>query len=284
MWLYRGYSLIIGSELAFPELPEVEGEPDVLIRLGNIPRTIPKATLDDELSFPWFAGAFHIRNGREIIVDPLPGVDSGLVQGLLLGRIMAGLLRQRGWLPLHGSGVIINQCGALFLGASGSGKSTTAAAFHASGHQVITDDVAPVRIAMDRCVALPGNPLLRLYDDSRALLAGCAAPAVLQWDKHLVDVSRGGLPEIVEVKRIYVLEEGDEIAAQPIAPAAAVRLLSEHSFFKRHKMDMASFRMHLQDCVAVAGTASVRRLTRPKTVSALPALVRFVEKDLTASD
>jgi hypothetical protein len=281
MLLYRGYSLIIGSELPLPELPEAEGEPDVLIRLGTIPRIARKATLSDELSFFGFAGAFHIRNGNEIVVDPLPGVNIEVVEVLLLGRIMAYLLRQRGWLPLHASGVIVNGRGALFLGASGSGKSTVAAAFHASGHQVITDDVAAVRASPERCIALPGRPRLRLHENSRAVLEGCPAPAAFHWDKYLVDVSRGTFPDTVEIKRIYVIADGDEIGTQPIAPTSAVRFLSEHSFFKRHKMDAASLRRHLHDCAAVAGAVSIRRLTRPMGLSALSALVRFVEKELS---
>jgi hypothetical protein len=284
MLLYRGYSLLIGSDLALPELPEAEGEPDVLIRLGGIPRIPRKATLSDELSLLGFAGAFHVRNGREIVVDPLPGVNIEAVQALLLGRIMAYLLRQRGWLPLHASGVIVNGSGALFLGASGSGKSTVAAAFHASGHQVITDDVAAVRASPERCIALPGRPRLRLHDDSRALLEGLPAPAMLHYDKYLVDVSRGAFPKTVEVKRIYVIADGDEIGTQPIAPTPAVRFLTGNSFFRRWLMDTASLTMHFHHCAAVAGTtASIRRLTRPMGLSALPALVRFVEKDLASN-
>ena len=278
MFCYRGYSLIIGSELPLPGLPEAEGDPDVVIRLGTIPRVTRMAGMSDELAFHNLAGAFHITNGDQIVIDPLPGADPEAVRVVLIGRIMAYLLRQRGWLSLHASGVVMNGFGVLFLGASGSGKSTAAAAFHAGGYDVMTDDVSPVRISDGRCIALSARPFLRLDEHARPIVQG--ESAVPQWDKYLVDVTRGTLPESIEVKRIYVLVDGTCIGTKEIPVTASVRILSAHSFFRRARMDETSLRSHLRDCATVAGTASIRQLTRPRLMSALPGLVEFVENDL----
>jgi hypothetical protein len=278
MFCYRGYSLIIGSELPLPELPEAEGDPDIVIRLGTVPRIARKASVSDELAFHNLAGAFHITNGHEIMIDPLPGADPDALRVVLIGRIMAYLLRQRGWLSLHASGVVIDGFGVLFLGTSGSGKSTAAAAFHARGHHVMTDDVAPVRVSGGQCVALPARARLRLDENSRSIVGG--ESAVPHWDKYLVDVTRGTLPESIEVKRIYALMDGSDVGTQEIPLAASVRVLSAHSFFRRRRMDEASLRSHLHDCATVAGTASIRQLTRPRLLSSLPDLVEFVEDDV----
>src|SRR5665213_2382780 len=127
MFLYACFGLTVLSDVELPGLPPGDGEPDVVIGLGSVPRTPRKATMDDEIAFHARGGAFHIKQGREIVLDPPPGVDIGLLRVLLMGRIMAFLLRQRGWLPLHASGIDIDGQAVLFLGASGSGKSTTAA-------------------------------------------------------------------------------------------------------------------------------------------------------------
>jgi hypothetical protein len=259
-------------------LPEAEGDPDIIIRVGRIAHRTGKTSIADETAFNSLAGTFRITNGSEIVVDPLPGADPEAMRVILIGRMLAYLLRQRGWLSLHGSGVSIDGRGVLFLGASGAGKSTTAAAFHSRGHHVATDDVAPVRISDGRCILLPGRSRLRLDESSRAIVKD--ASAVLQWDKYLVDVGRGTLPESVEVKRIYSLVDGDEIIKQQVPLAPAVRVLSAHSFFRRGKMDLVSLQSHLRDCAAVAGTAAVWQLTRPRSLSALPRLVEFVENDL----
>src|SRR5438874_2667027 len=126
MYRYSGYGFAIDSELEFPELPPGDGEPDVVIRLGTVPRIACRPTLDEEFAFNTLAGAFHIRGGREIIVDPLPDAAPGALSLVLLGKIMAFLLRQRGWLPLHASVVVVNERAILFLAPSGGGKSTTA--------------------------------------------------------------------------------------------------------------------------------------------------------------
>jgi hypothetical protein len=277
MFFYRGYSLIIGSELQIPELPPAQGEPDVVIRFGTVPRPAGKASVSDERAFHTSAGAFHIIDGRQIVIDPLPGADVEVLRVILIGRMMAYLLRQRGWLSLHASAVSINDCGMLFLGASGAGKSTVAAAFHSRGHKVISDDVSPVRASRNRCIALPSRPRLRLDERARSIVR--SESAVAQWDKYLVDVTRGGLPDSIEVKRIYVLRDGCQIGTQEISVLASVRLLSAHSFFRRGRMDEASLRGHLRQCADVAEIVSLRYLTRPRLLTALPDVVGLAEKE-----
>src|SRR3569623_1241995 len=143
MYLYSGFALKINSEVELPELSPASGQADVTIRLGGVRRTESLASIDDERAYPRDIGAFHIRNGREIIADLLPHADAGAVRTLLAGRLMGYLLRQRGYLALHASAIALHGRAARFLGESGAGKSTTAAAFHARrGCQVLADDVA----------------------------------------------------------------------------------------------------------------------------------------------
>ncbi len=138
--------MIIESELELPELPRGEGKSDLRIDLGPVPKTNELASLDEEFAFNTYAGAFHIKGGCQIIVDPRPGIDPEGLRVILLGRIMAFLLRQRGWLPLHASVVTVGPQAILFLGPSGAGKSTTAAAFHTrKRHRVISDDIGAMR-------------------------------------------------------------------------------------------------------------------------------------------
>jgi hypothetical protein len=217
-------------------------------------------------------------------VDPLPGVDPDIVRVVLMGRIMAFLLRQRGWLPLHASGVAIAGQAVLFLGPSGSGKSTTAAAFHARGHQVITDDVGAVRVVGQDCLVRPAGVRIRLLEDSRSVVEASGVQGVAHWDKHSFDLGQGRLHELFPVRRIYVLEYGSGPGSEVIPPMAAVPLLSEHSFVKRWRMARESLDVHLRDCAAVANSGRVYRLTRLQSLRALPDLVRCVEGDIAHSE
>lgn len=284
MFCYSCYGLTIHSEMELPGLPPGGPDPDVVVRVGSVPRTRRKATIDEEVAFHTLGGAFHIRQGREIVMDPLPGATASLLRVLLVGRIMAFLLRQRGWLSLHASGVRIGGQAILFLGASGSGKSTTAAAFHSQGHPVATDDVGAVRVVdSGQCLILPAGPRIRLRDDSRTVFNGAEPDGVFEWDKHAFDLNRGEYPGQIRVRRIYVLEYGSEIRSERISPISAVAVLSTHSFVRHWQMNDAALAAHLSRCSSVAGTVPLYRLFRPRSLAALPDLVRWVEMDVSGS-
>lgn len=276
---YSGYGLGIHSELELPDLPAGGEQADVVIRFGRVIPLTRKVTLREEFALNTLAGAFHIREGREIILDPRPGVDPALLRVVLMGRMMAFLLRQRGWLPLHASGIAIGNQAALFLGASGSGKSTTAAAFHAFGHEVITDDVGAVRVMGQRCLVRGAGSRIRLLADSRTVFGGLEPKGVLQWDKHTFHLTDGKVRDPLPVRRIYLLEYGEKPGTDPIPPLSAVAALSGNSFVKSWRMDTEALSAHLADCSAVAGAVPVYRLRRPRSLEALPELVRLVERD-----
>ena len=72
-------------------------------------------------------GACEVRDGREIAVDPAPGVDADLLSTYLLGPALGVLLHQRGGLVLHASAVTVGGGCVAFLADAGWGKSTLAA-------------------------------------------------------------------------------------------------------------------------------------------------------------
>jgi hypothetical protein len=282
MFRYSAFGVVVDSEIELPELVRTEGEADVTIRLADIPRFEHKATSDEDYVFNRDSGSFRIRNGREILVDIPRGAKPEGVRVLLLGRVMAFLLRQRGWLPLHASGVAINGQAILFVGPSGAGKSTMAAAFHARRHIVITDDVAAVRTTDGICTTQPGGSRVRLFGDSRILLDGLDLRPELQLDKHSYDLPCPALPGRMPVKRIYVLETGNSFNTAVLSPVLAAALLNRHSFVKARRSESDVLDAHLRRCAAVASSTPVHRLVRPHSLSLLSQLVRLVEEDLLA--
>jgi hypothetical protein len=278
MFRYSWFLLSIHSEIELPGLPPGGAEPDVVIRLGSVPEIRPYTSVDEEIAINDPAGRFHIKQGREIVVDPAPGADLALLRVLLAGRMMAFLLRQRGWLPLHASGVLLGGQAVLFLGASGAGKSTAAAAFHERGHQVITDDVGPVRVIEGgKCILRPAGAVLRLRDDSRSVLGATEPPGDFQWDKHVFNLSRGCAAGLAPVRLIYVLEDGESLRQELIRPLSAATVLSQTSFIKHERMNKEALAIHLCDCSAVASSVPVFRLARRRSLAALPELVRWIE-------
>jgi hypothetical protein len=280
MFRYSWFLLSIHSEIELPGLPPGSPEPDVIIRLGSVSRTRPHASVDEEIAINDLTGRFHVKQGHEIVVDPAPGVDPARLRVALAGRMMAFLLRQRGWLPLHASGILLGGKAVLFLGDSGVGKSTAAAAFHAQGHQVITDDVGPVRVTGEgECILRPAGPLLRLRDDSRAVFGGREPRGDFQWDKNVFDLSGNGRVDLAPVRLIYVLADGESLRQELIRPLSAATVLSRTSFVKHARMTREALAIHLRDCSAVASAVPVFRLTRRRSLGALPELVRWVERE-----
>jgi len=279
MYRYSGFGLAIDSELELRELPPGEGEPDVVIRMGAVPHNSHRPTLDEEFAFNTLAGAFHIRNGREIIVDPLPNAAPGALNVVLLGRVMAFLLRQRGWLPLHASVVVVRKQAVLFLGPSGGGKSTTAAAFHAKGYLVIADDVGAVREVNGQCVVRPAWSRLRLPENSREVIGGLGLEGEFQLDKHSYDLSPGKLHRLFPVRRIYHLEFGGGLRSELLPPLRAAAILSRNSFARHAKLGKEAMTIHLKECASVAAATPVYCLQRQRCLSTLPALVSLIEQE-----
>jgi hypothetical protein len=112
---------------------------------------------------------------------------------------------------------------------------------------------------------------------------GAEPEGVFQWDKHLFDLTRGKPKELIPVCRIYLLEYAGEIACRRITPMSAVAALSSNSFVRHWRMNEAALAAHLRDCSAVAGSVPLYRLFRPRSIAALPDLVRWVELEIAAA-
>lgn len=287
MYRYSGFSLTIESELELPELSAGGGNPDVIIRLGSVHCREQQATIEDEVVPQSSLGRFRITGGREIVVDPTPGADPGLLRLWLTGKLMAQLLRQRGCLPLHASGVAIEGRGVLFLGESGAGKSTTAAAFYARGHGVLADDVGAVRAARDGVEVQAAWSGLRLLGDAREVMNGCAAPSGFADAKHVFRLDRKASATSFSVKRIYFLgyeTRENRVRANVMPGFSAVALLNSNSFLRTWNAGAELRQINLDRSASIASAIRVHRLVRPRCLGDLHDLVDFVEKDIAARD
>jgi hypothetical protein len=154
----------------------------------------------------------------------------------LLGPIMAFVLRLHGRLALH-AGVFATAGGAFALaGGPGAGKSTLVAALALAGVPVLSDDVAPLVERGDRFLVSASHPLVRLWDDSVALLLGEPRSLPLltpNWDKRFLDLSerRAFEPGPLPLQAIFVLAQdraGREPGVEALTPRAAFVAVLEH--------------------------------------------------------
>jgi hypothetical protein len=84
----------------------------------------------------------------------------------VLGPVLGVVLRLRGVTSLHASAVSIGDRGVVFVGQTGTGKSTTAAAFARQGYGVISDDIVALAESEGAFYLMPAFPHLCLWPES----------------------------------------------------------------------------------------------------------------------
>jgi hypothetical protein len=196
--VYRIFDQVLDSSIDLPELDTASGaEPDIRFELRTRGTrresgwkhvhdwTLPDGTItiscarrgdDYRLSFPQLA-EFHIGNsGDQITCYPEPGTSDIAIRHLLLDQVIPRVMGHGGRLVVHASAVVLEEGStAAFLGDTGWGKSTLAAALQRHGATMLTDDSLLLERRGDRVWGIPAYRSLRLLADSTAWAAPCAS-------------------------------------------------------------------------------------------------------------
>ena len=109
-------------------------------------------------------------DGRRILAYPLNSNPDDTLQAFLFGTVFSFALLKLGIEQLHATGVVINERAVGFLGDTGFGKSSLAAAFVQRGISLLTDDLLVIQIKNDRLFAQPGLPRLKVLPDTAETL------------------------------------------------------------------------------------------------------------------
>jgi hypothetical protein len=296
---YLLYGLRVTSNIDVPGLlPSAgTGAEDVRVVLGEIPPRLEAEVA--HAGAPWHvsphydssgmptlvvrrmpgARSFHLRygDGTEFVVE-----DAGRrvwcrwdedltledVATYLLGPVMGFILRQRGLTCLHASAVEVAGGAVLLVGASGAGKSTTAAALALRGVPVLADDVAPLLPGPGGFRVQPAYPHLRLWPDSAETVFGPARqlPRLTPtWDKRYLDlaVEAAFQPEPLPLRAVYVInarraEHGRPRTEAIPAQAALVSLVADT--YMSSLPDLAARARDLRTLGALVADVPVRAL------------------------
>jgi hypothetical protein len=288
---YLGYGLLLQSEIPLTQAPTADkAAADVVIYLTNPDHAEPSAHDDGlrvsgaEACLSWKEiGTFLVRSGREIAVNPAPGVDESLLGLYASGPALAALLHQRGLLVLHASAVSIDGEAVAFLGGPGYGKSSMAAALHARGHALAADDVVAVSLSdVEHPMVYPGFPQLKLWPDTATTLGD--PPESLSrlhpaTDKRARPAPRGFSTAPLRLRRLYILAEGTHAQIEEVEPQAAFAELVRHTFTAR-LLNATCAPSHLRQCANLVSRVPIRRLSSQRSLAALPDLAALVEQDL----
>jgi hypothetical protein len=293
---YQLYQFGISSEMALPELAPATGmASEVRIAYGEVLGSIAPdarqlgpflwATAQSFwLKVPEVA-AFLIRDGKEIIVQPEPGIDDASVRVFLLGSAMGVLMFQRQHLVLHGNAVQLGDGCLVCVGPSGAGKSTLAAALMRRGYPLLADDVVPVNA---QCEALPGFPRIKLWQDSAEKMQiatdGLARirPDMEKFNLPTIsDMAAAPLP----IRWVYILSNHnkDEFVFEAVRGMDRFPVLRNNTYRVRFLEGMDLKAQHLSLCAQLSAKIRLVRVTRPNTRFALDELADRILADAAES-
>ncbi|MBE9538213.1 MAG: hypothetical protein IMF06_03975 [Proteobacteria bacterium] len=314
--MYRIFDGVLDCDFSLPGIPKTEhNEVDILIRLGSGRANIVDfdwfhswresdgevvlscARKKDEhhsiqylMRFPEQAD-FLIEERRkdkgnciEVTCYPCAECREDTLRHLLLDQLLPRLWTHLGHLVLHASAVKLpNGHVIAFVGESGWGKSTLAAALQLRGAQLLSDDSVSLKAHEWGVELVPSYTGLRLLEDSIESLdlAGQDWTSVSHYsDKQRLDLTQSH--ETYRLDTLYVMTKPAPtkiVSMELDASAAMIASLIKYSFLLDINDSQCATRQLREIGSVVAGLANVRRLDYPRDYKQLPALCNALMED-----
>lgn len=257
-----------------------EGEPQLLIHRDN-------AT--GATRWHWCDGVTVRVEGQRIDAYCPPQEALSRVAHIVVGPVLAYVLRRRGHALLHGAALASARTSFAILGPSGAGKSTLASALSRRGFQLLTDDVVALSALDGLWRALAGYSGLRLWPDSAEALLGdhSAIPPMLErtaywtgFDKRYLRLRRdfGAIADTAPLRHMFVLQgrEANGPVFERLTGPAAVAALDRNAYQLMLRGNRES-RRDLAVFAALARQAVVWRVIPGDSLAAVGALAAAIE-------
>ncbi|MCM8558318.1 hypothetical protein [Sphingomicrobium sediminis] len=273
---YGAFGLRISSALELPELFAIDAaaEPDIRLdlrvdtELQRDDLTLWDVRADGSVTFRLEGISYVVTDGNHIDIAAPPETDPADIRIWLLGTVISALLLQRGLLVLHANAVAFGDDeAAAFLGASGDGKSTLAAALSARGRRVLCDDLLAVDVDNDGAAWVrPGIPRVKVGPTAAAVLGidlSDAPRVAADIDKYQMPLDRSAdWDKRYRLTRLYRLEQG-ELDIAPAQGRAMGALVIDNIFRPMLDADMAGQAGRFSKAMAMANTARGFTFSRP---------------------
>ena len=284
---HRFSDLTIESDRVLEELPVSTADADVSVRHWpagplwprvafaewTMPDGSPWVSFSETpdgycLTFTTLAQAHISRDGAHVSIQPGPDAPDDTVRHLLLNQVLPLALARRGRLVLHAAAVSWEGKVAAFLGRSGTGKSTLAAACALAGAHVVSDDCLVVRQTgvMGGWEAVPCEAGVRLWPDAIEHL-GCSfeATSALAHYTRKRRIGTDASPFVFESRPLPLTQlfylTHDVGHGGPLSGQRAVMALASE-LFRLDVRDVAESRAQFDAIVALARGVPLAMLSR----------------------
>ena len=290
---YTVFGLTLDSPIPLP-LPActAASSPDAIVKLitpAPQPPEQPFISFSDDRGgsritvTPPGVGQFTVTNGSDISVQPdIFGEFSSFLPLYLTGSILSLRLYQRGLLVLHGSVVRIQNRAVAFLGHSGAGKSSAAAACCEQGYPLLADDIAAVVLSADGALVQPGFPRLKVPSRTARVLNIPPESLVAVHpeidDEFALPLHDRFCPEPQPLAALYLLEQGERFEITRCPPTRALVELLPHAVPSRYGQNGGN--AQFRQLSALVRNVPLFHLLRPLDLKQLSLLPRVVADHL----
>jgi len=298
MHTYFAYQFMISSELPLPELCSIddsigEGHPHLSIVFGqarreNVPHTdIQSLYYQIEPEFCWFEvpniTCFLIKHGRQIIIEPFPGVDEDSLRLFLYTICLPLVLIYHDYFLLHGGAIHSGEEGVAFLSHFGQGKSTLLASLLKQSHfRFLSDDIC---VLNQDGLILPGFPALQLRKDAIIKLdidqttVKLIRPTLQKWyiPTHQAFYSAPSM-----LKIIYIVDPTNraDVLMTPLVGLKKIQYLKKYTYHSLLVKGLGKDRLYFHQCAILAARTSVTYVERPKQGFRWDEFAHLIEQDL----
>lgn len=233
---------------------------------------------------------FHInQNGSEVFATWPDGLTLEDTTVYFYGPILGFILRLRGVVSLHASGVLLPGGAIGLIGPPGAGKSTTAACLVQSGFRGLTDDVFALIDGPQGFRVQPAYPGIRLWPESVQNLWGSAdaLPRLTpNWEKRYLNLeaqpdSNNFQP--LPIAAVYFLGERIDDPRAPYIESVPLSLLDLLANTYAGYALTPQMRAHEFDLLTrFANSVPARKLVPHADAAQLPKLCHLLRDDMSS--
>jgi hypothetical protein len=228
-------------------------------------------------------------DGRQVLGRPLASSSVEAFQAYLLSQVLSFSLLKRGIEPVHATVVVVEGNAVGFLGDSGAGKSSLAAAFLEAGHRLLTDDLLVLRSEKESVLAYPGPTRMKLFPEAALLLLGETAGTpmndrtsklILPLQPDRFQRSRVPLGALYVLLRSPTPADRADIKIHTLSKRRAFVELTKNTF-NPLVTDRDRLRGQFATAAEVSNRVHIAGLSFPRSFSSLPSVRDAILADLS---
>lgn len=278
MYKYKIYSLVMESDVEFPQLlpAEDDAESDFKVAEGELGEHITDRSDDKKYliskEYGWLINSsvfFEVKAGKEIIYNIRPAGNYMKLRNYILGFGLSMLALQRGKQAIHCSVVRDDEGAVLIAGESGAGKSTLTDKLLSKGYKFMADDMAYADVnETGQAVVYPAFPYRKLCRNV-VLEKGYNMDELIyvneEKDKFLVPYKGEFTSEPAKIKKIIYLAIGDDndVVCKKISGIDNFIMLSENLFLRHLLMEKKYEPWIGQKTLEIAAKTDIETVRRP---------------------